>query len=163
MTDKISLSQALQQVMDRTSAETGVPVTDMDHQLVIAAARLEDTVERLEGLNKTLEKDATDKITQLMKNEQLLMNNFTHACWRLEIESTKTAYLGKLAQLHKTKEMEIDNEEWGVSCAAAAQQLGLALQEANPTVDYLKEVIKIAGIILVGGVPEPDKIKLETR
>jgi hypothetical protein len=164
----ISLSQALEQIMDRTAESSGVPRTEMDNSLVFAAARLEDTcsklateIDRLEELNKALEKDATAKITQLMKNEQILLQNFQHCCWRLEIESTKTAYLGKLAQLHKDRELEVYNEEWATSCAYAAQQLGMALQKDDATLEYLKEVIKVAGTILVGGVPAPDPIKRE--
>ena len=156
-----TLLEAIEAIMDRTSEATGVPRADMDNSLVFAAAQQEDHIraqaERIaevEKNNKDLEADAVAKITQMMKNQEILMADCQKLAALLDIERTKVAYLGKLCELHRKKEDKIDGEEWAVSCATAANLLGRMVIDETVTVDTLKEAIKVAGTVLVGGIPE---------
>lgn len=156
-----TLLEIIEKIMDDTSAVTGVPRADMDNSLVFAAAAQEDHIKAqeaqiatLEGQNKSLEKDAMDKITQLFKNVEILTADCHRMANLLDIERTKVAYLGKLVQLHQKKDIPPDNEEWGISCAAAATILSRVMSDDGATVETLKNAIKCAGTVLVGGIPE---------
>lgn len=157
----MTLSEMIDKILEDTSASTGVPRTDMDHSLLFAACHVEDCVtalekkvKELEGQNSSLEKDARDKITTLMKNQEILTHDCQKMAGLLDIERTKVAYLGKLAEVHRRKIPDLDNEEWGIACASAAALLSKVYVDEKTTVANLKEVIKTAGTILGGGVPE---------
>lgn len=164
-----TLLEAIETIMDRTSAATGVPRADMDNSLVFAAAEQEDYIRaqtkritEVEEQNKSLEKDALEKITQLMKNQEILTSDCQKMASLLDMERTKVQYLGKLAELHRRKDATIDNEEWGVACAAAANLLGRVVIDETVSVETLKEAIKVVGTVLVGGIPEStDALKVE--
>ena len=157
----MTLTELIEKMLDDAAAANGMSRTDMDNTLVYEAAKLEDhatalakKVAELEGQNASLLKDATEKITQSMKNCEILQRDCEKLASSLNIETTKVAYLGKLVQLHRSKDVEIDNEEWATSCTAAANLLAPLVTNEDATVEELRAGIKLAGTILVGGVPE---------
>ena len=161
----MTLTQLIEKMLDDAAAANNMSRTDMDNTLVFEAAKLEDhcvalskKIEELEGQNASLHKDATEKLTQAMKNQEILQRDCEKLACSLAIETTKVAYLGKLVQIHRSKDAEIDGEEWATSCSVAANLLAPLMANETATIDELREGIKLAGTILVGGVPEASKI-----
>ena len=114
----------------------------------------EELITDLEAKNISLVKDATEKITQLQRNQEQLLKDREGLAQRLTMEIVKVQYLSKLAQYNRNKTEEVSNHEWRISCASAAGLLETAFQVENPSVAYLLDVIKLAGTVLAAGIPE---------